>query len=329
MKKIYFLGFLLISALLIRCSGNPEAEGDTSFANGKYTQALSYYMEVKKNNSNNPRLDEKIALSYLHKGQDLYKRRHNLQAFSGNFEKGQDFIPEETSESFNKSYSVLLEQFAQAYYQAKPANEIQKEQYFSKTLELLDLAITFDPDNAQAEKTLQEIKNNNFEQTYEKGKHFYSQAKKEKNPDLYITAEHYLERAVDFAPENTKAQKLLRSVRKKTIAILDMDSDFPIAIPDKKYANGYWMLAFTAMNNSGASLTFDPEKLIVMGANDHAYSFEAEYTAKFDDGLAKAVTLAQRKQIDGTLAFKMKKSVKIRLLKYQLDKNHAVKKYFY
>ena len=329
MKKAYILITILISAFLLRCGGNPEAEGDQSFANGKYAQAISYYLEVKKNKPNNPRLDEKIALSYMNKGLELYQRRHNIQAFAGNFEKGQDFIPEETSDTFNKQYSVLLHKLAHAYYTTKPANEIQKEQYFARTLELLDDALTFDENNSAAEKELADIKSSNFEQTFKRGQHFYQQAKREKNPDLYLTAEHYLKRAVDFAPENAEARKILQKVRKKTIAILNMDSDFPIAVPDKKYQKGYWMIAFTAMNNGSEAITFDPQKVTLIDANDQAYQPDGEFTSKMDDGLVKAVSLQPRKQLDGNLAFKTNKAVKLKAIQYDLGDEGMVIKYFY
>lgn len=329
MKKIYLLTAIVISALFLRCGGNPEADGDQSFADGKYVQALSYYFEVKKNKPDNPRLDEKIALSYMNKGLYLYNKRHNLQAFVANFEKGQDFIPEETSEGFNKQYSVLLQKLAHAYYTTKPANEIQKEQYFARTLELLDDALTYDETNTAAEKELADIKTSNFEQTFKRGQHFYQQAKKEKNPDLYLTAEHYLERAVDFAPDNAEAQKTLQKVRKKTIAILNMDSDFPIAVPDKKYQKGYWMIAFTAMNNGSESITFDPQKVTLLDADEHSYKPDPEFTAKMDGGLVKSVSLQTRKQLDGNLAFKTKKAVKLKAIQYDLGNDRVVKKYFY
>ncbi len=329
MNKVYILITILLSAFLLRCGGNPEAEGDQSFANGKYAQAISYYLEVKKNKADNPQLDEKIALSYMNKGFDLYQKRHNIQAFAGNFEKGQDFIPEETSETFNKQYSVLLHKLAHAYYTTKPTNEIQKEQYFARTLELLDDALTFDETNAAAEKELSQIKSSNFKQTFKRGEHFYQQAQKEKNPDLYLTAEHYLERAVDFAPDNKDARKILQKVRKKTIAILNMDSDFPIAVPDKKYQKGFWMIAFTAMNNGSETIVFDPQKVTILDANEQVFQPDPEFTAKLDDGLVKAVSLKPRKQLDGSLAFKTQKAVKIKSIQYDLGNDKIVKKNFY
>ncbi len=329
MKKMYLLSMLIISALLIQCGGNPEQDGDQAFAQKKFNQALSYYLQAKKADFQNQKINEKIALSYMHKGQQLFAKTHNVESFSGNFEKGENFIPEtETSPEFDAQYSAMLHELAKAYRQAKPANEIQKEQYFSKTLDLLDRALTFNPDNGDAEKTLADIKNENFKQTYEKGMRFLKQAKREKNPDLYLTAERYLKRAVFFNPDDEKALKSLKSVRKKTLAVLDMNGDFPFAIADRQYKDGRFLLAFTALNNGGETLTFDPLKLMLVTADEQEIALDVAYTEKFDNGLTKTVILEPRKQIDGTLAFAVKKSRRIISLNYPLSEEKQVRKYF-
>ncbi len=329
MKKLYFISMVLIGVFLIQCGGNPEQDGDQAFAQKKYNQALSYYLQAKKADSKNQKIDEKIALSYMHKGQQLFARTHNVESFSGNFEKGENFIPEtETSPEFDTKYSAMLHELAKAYRQAKPANEIQKEQYFSKTLDLLDRSLTYNPDNRDAEKTLADIKAENFKQTYEKGMRFLKQAKREKNPDLYLTAERYLKRAVFFNPDDKKALSSLKTARKKTLAVLDMDMDFPFAIADKQYKDGRLLLAFTALNNGGETMEFDPLKLVLITSDDQEIALDVAYTEKFDNGLTKKMTLEPRKQIDGTLTFKIKKSRRILSLNYPLTEEKQVRKYF-
>jgi len=329
MRKMYLIAMLLIGAFMIQCGGNPEQDGDQAFSQKKFNQALSYYLQVKKTTPNNPKIDEKIALSYMHKGLQLFTKTHNIESFAGNFEKGENLIPEtETSPEFDTQYSGLLHELAKAYRQAKPANEIQKEQYLSRTLDLLDLALTYNPDNSEAEKTLADIKSENFKHTYEKGMRFLKQAKREKNPDLYLTAEHYLKRAVFFNPDDEKALSSLKSVRKKTPAVLDMDMDFPFAIADRQYKDGRLLLAFTALNNGGETMEFDPQKLVLITPDDLEITLDIAYTEKFDNGLTKKMTLEPRKQIDGTLAFAIKKSRRIISLNYPLTEEKQVRKYF-
>ena len=327
--RIYLLTILILSGLiLVQCGGNPEQDGDQAYAQGKYNQALNYFLEVKKSSPDNPKINEKIALSYMQRGLQLYQKRKKVAPFIGNFEKGENFIPQtETTPEFDQAYSDLLLKLAKAYNSAKPANAIQKERYFSKTLELLDMSLAYNSDNQEAEKTLDQIKADNFKQTFEKGLTFFNQAKKEKNPDLYLSAEHYLKRAVSFDPENNEALKKLSDTRKKTLSILDMDVDLPMAIADKQYSDGHLLVAFTAINNTGAALEFDPSKLSLSDNTEQLIRLDKVYTEKFDDGLVKKTNLATRAQLDGTLAFAISKNKKIISLNYEMPSGKIIKKY--
>ena len=328
MKKINLFSVLLLSAFIIQCGGNPEQDGDNAYDQGKYNQALSYYLQVKKSNPDNPKINEKIALAYMQKGLQIFEKTKNIAAFSGNFEKGENFIPEaETSPEFDGAYSILQYKLALAYHEAKPANEIQKEQYFTKTLDLLEMALVYNSENTEAENQLTQIKTENFEETYQKGLGFFTQAKKEKNPDLYLSAEHYLKRAVFFDPENPDALKQLGLVRRKTMSILDIDSRFPIAIADKQYANNHLLIAVTAMNNTGEDMTFDPQKITLVGTDGQKITLDTEFTGKFEDGLVETKAMTPRQQIDGTLAFAVKKSLDIVSINYALTEETEVVKY--
>lgn len=328
MKKYLLVVLIFAGLICIRCGGNPEQEGDQAYALGKYNQALTYFLEVKKSNPDNPSINEKIALTYMQRGYQLYQKTKKVEPFSGNFEKGENFIPEtETSEAFDLEYSNLLHKLGTAYHVVKPANAIQKEQYFSKTLDLLDLALTYNPDNQTAESTLVQIRADNFKETFEKGLTFFKQAKSEKNPDLFLSAEHYLNRAVAFDPENKDARKKLTDARKKTLSILDMDSDLPMAIADKQYSDGHLLIAFTAVNNTGDALDFDPAKLSLSADGDQLIGLDMPYTEKFDDGLIKKTNMAARKQLDGTLAFAIAKNKKIISLNYEMPSGKIIKKY--
>jgi len=329
MKLRYFAILLFLSgSLFIRCGGNPEADGDQAYAKGNYNQALTYYLEVKKSQPNNPKINEKIALTYMQRGLQFFKKQHNLVAFDGNFDKGEEFIPEETSENFNKEYSKMLYELGMAYHNSQPENQIQKEQYFTKMLDNLNDALLYDENNSAAKKALEDIKRENFQQTYDKGLRFFKQAKKEKNLDLYLTAERYLNRAASFNPDSKEAQKDLKLVRKKTLSIVDMDETFPVAVADYKYQGKFLLIAFTGINNSGANFEFDPAKVKLIDIEENVYTFDAKETAKYDDGLTQKVILAPRKQLDGTLAFAIRRGVKISHLAYELAEGKEVKKYF-
>ena len=319
---------IMIGLIIFSCGGNPEQEGDVAFQQQKYNQAISFYLQVKKSQAENSTINEKIALAYMYKGKQLFDRTHNIDAFAGNFEKGEDFIPDaELSANFEASYSRVLYELAKAYHESKANNEIQHEQYFRRTLDLLDMALTYDENNAPADSLLAQIKADNFEQTYNKGMDFFHKAHKGRNSDLYLTAQYYLERAVYFDPQNEDARKNLKKVRAKTMSILDMDSALPIAIAETKYFKDHYLLAITVLNTGSATIEFDPQKLTLVDAQDNVYQVDGPFTEKFDDGIYKAVPIEARKQLDGTVAFALKKKQKLVSLNYALDDEQVVKKY--
>ena len=329
MKFPGFLFLILFSlSLFVSCAGDPQGEGDEAYAQGKFSQALNFYLQAKKNQPDNPKINEKIALTYMQRGLQFYQKRKNLESFIRNFDMGEERIPREASDTFNKAYSKLLYELAMAYHNTPPANEIQKEQYFTKTLENLDDALLYDEGNDKAEKALQEIRSANFQKTFDKGVGFFKQAKKERNPDLYMAAERYLKRAVSFSPENSDAQKYLSRTRKKTLAIVNMEEVLPIAVADYKYSRKYFLVAFSAINNSTDPFNFTPQQVKLVDAEDNVYSVDTEHTSKFDDGLDKTIVIQPRKQLDGTLAFAVAKKVKISQIKYVFEDGREVIKYF-
>ncbi|MBN2424381.1 MAG: hypothetical protein JXR46_09275 [Calditrichaceae bacterium] len=331
MKSLSFLfSIIFLSFLLIQCGGNPEAEGDDFYAQGKYKQALSKYLEVKKNQPQNSIIDEKIALAYMQYGNEMFEKRSSLTSFVGNFEKAQEYIhPDEAGPDFKKEYSKTLYKLAVAYNTTKPDNEIQKEQYFSSTLENLEKALEYDPQNTEAEALLSEIKSANFQKMYDKGMEFYKQAKKEKtNGDLYLSAEFYLKRAVSFDPLNEEAKKQLSLIRKETLSIANPHSDFPYVVAAMQYRGPHLFIAFTGFNNIGEDMTFDPAKLILIDEEGNEYDYDKEQTAELKGGLTTAKVLKARERLDCDLAYKIAKSVKLSRLSYEMDNGAFIDKYF-
>jgi ribosomal protein S16 len=324
----YWIMFLLFSLFLISCSSDPVADGDKAFAEGKYGPALNYYMQAKKTNPENAQIDEKIAYTYMKRGAQLYERTRNIDSFSGNFEKGEGFIPDNLSEEFKAQYSEMLFRLADAYYHTKPANEIQKEQYFTKTLDNLEAALNYDPQNTPADSLLASIKQENFQRMFDRGVEFYEQAKKERtNEELYLTAERYLNRAVFFNPDNDEAKKYLELTRKNTLRILDTDQDFPLAVAGIQQSGDFLVFDITGLNNTGAELEFNPNHMYVTDEAQNRYEIDSEQTAKDESGLTEPATLQARDRIDGILAFRIDKSVDPVYLSYEPDQMVMSKKY--
>lgn len=313
--------------VLSSCGSDPVADGDTAYAEGKYGPAINYYLQAKKGQPENTAIDEKIALCYMKRGQGLYARTKNLDSFSGNFEKGEGFIPAVSSQEFEKEYSKLLFQLAYAYYKTAPSNEIQKEQYFTKTLDYLELASANDPGNTSADSLLAAIKHDNFQRMYDKGVGFYQQAKKENTNELFLSAETYLKRAVFFNPDSKEAKKYLKMTREETLKILDTDQDFPIAVAAMKRMGDFLLVDLTGLNNSGNVIEFDPAKISLLDEAGNSYTFNPEETAKYESGLTKVTSLKARDRIDGIVAIAIGKSVQPAILAYQLDESMTSKKY--
>lgn len=325
-----FLSIVLFIAFLLRCGSDPIAEGDKAYAEGNFNGALKAYFEAKKAQPDNQIVDEKIVLAYTQRGLDLYKKTKNLNTFIGNHEKAIKYVPKTmASADFKKEYSKLLFKLAQAYYTTKAENPIQEEQYFAKTLDYLDEALLLDDQNTIADSMLNAIREANFQKMFDKGKTFFAQAKKEKkNLELYLSAEFYISRAVSFNPTDEKAQKLLKQVREKTLKILDLKKDIPLAVANMKRTATHTLLDITAFNNMGVEVTFDPAKLKIIDIDNNEYGVDVKETDKYDRALTKAVKMEPRKQVDGNVAFAVEKSVGLLYLQYELPDGKLVKKYF-
>ncbi|WP_456442674.1 DUF4352 domain-containing protein [Caldithrix abyssi] len=328
-----FIGLIIALSLIVsRCGKNPEAEGDNAYAQGKYNQALTYYLKVKKEQPDNAKINEKLALTYMQRGLALYKLRKNLDAFQLNYEKSQEFLPSDTlSEHFKKEYSKLLYELALAYHNASPKNDIQKEKYFTLTLDYLQKALEYDSTNTQADAKLSEIRTVNFQKYFDKGKNFYLQARKDRrNANLYLNAEVYLLQAVRLNPNSEEAKNLLKKVRQKTITILDISNDLPLAlaIGGQKYMDGNLALSITVFNNTVDTYSISPDRFTLFDKQGNAYQFAAEKTAKFSKGLTEPTTIDPKKEIAFVLVFPVSKKTALDRLIYETEDGIVVYKYF-
>ncbi len=321
---------LMMVTLIYRCGSNNEAEGDQAYAGGKYDQAINYYLKAKKERPEDASIKGKIALSYMQKGLFLYRRTQNLEAFTGNFEKAKDFIPKENpTVHFDTTYSRLLYELARAYHEARPANEIQKEQYFNNKLKHLEKAIQIHAENQAARDFLQQIREDNFQRMYDKGLSLFKQARRERrNGDLFLSAEYYLRKAVDFDPQNVEARNYLKQVRNETISILDMDQILPIAVAAQKQMGGRRLLDLAVLNNSGETLVFDPNQLTIVDRRGNSHAFDPEETKRYEGGLTEARTLKAREQLNATIAVALPASAEADRLVYKIDDEETVVKYF-
>jgi len=319
---------LLPLAFLFSCGGNPLENGNKAYADGKYKEAIGFYKEAQKSAPEDVLLKEKIALSYMHQGHELYKRRKNIKAFEGNYNKALGLLEDDiNTPELKKDYSNLLYELAKAYNTTKPSNAIQKKQYLNKILEYLEVAIEFDESNQEANDLLTQVKADNFQGMFDKGVGYYKNAKKNKVGDDYLLAEFYLAKAVSFNQEDKEAAKYLKLTRKKTLSIPDFDTVFPLAIAGIQQKGKFTTVDFTIFNNTNETATIKAENFTLIDKDGNSYTFNSEQTDKFEGGLTKPVEVKSTKRLDAILSFPAAKSIHLDYIAYEDEKGNEIKKY--
>lgn len=328
--KHFFFFILVTSFFLFQCGGSKLEEGDANFSKGEYTQALNNYLAYKKANPDDKSVNPKIALAYMNHGKELFAKTKNIDAFSGNFEKAQKFLDNGFSlPEHQKSYSQLLFNLASAYNQAKPQNEIQKEQFFNNTLDYLNMALDIDADNYKADSLLSQIYQENFQKMFDKGQEFYTRAQKEKNnPDLFLSAEKYLVKAVKFNPGNEEAQDYLSKTRKQTLGILKSNFPFSFCIPNYKQTKTTLFVDLTGQNFSNEKFVFTFANLELKSSKGNIYQINPAKTAELKVALQDGQVIEPRKRIDGQLIFDVEPDVKLEAIIYNISPTEQVIKYF-
>ena len=332
LQRIFSSVFILffVSLIAIQCGSDPAAEGEKAFEAANYNLAIKHFLEARKQNpAEKQQYEEKIALAYMLRGKNLYNTNKNVKSFSGNFEKALDYLPSESSESFQKEYSQVLFELAVAYMVTRPENEIQKEENLNKTLGYLEDALVNDGSNSKADSLLEKIKADNFQKMLNKGKDFYSKAGKKGNSDYYITAEYYFQRAAYFDLHDTQAKNMLAKTRAKTLSILDNREDFAMAVADMSKQGGNLILDLTIKNYATTPVSLDLKSFELTDVDGNTYPLNQ----KMMDETFKAKRLQNQKLgdlkfVDGIIVFSVPAKTNIEYLGYRLNEDETVKKYF-
>jgi hypothetical protein len=212
---------------------------------------------------------------------------------------------------------------------ARPENEIQKEEYLNKTLNYLEDALVNDENNSNASELLDKIKSDNFQKMLNKGKDFYSKAGRTKNNDYYINAEYYFQRAAYFDIHNKDAEKMLSKTRKKTLSILNNRDDLAMAVADMSRQSQNLILDLTIKNYATSPITLDVKNFEIVDVNGNSYKInEQMMNEKFKDKKLKNQKLAELKLAEGYIVFSIPKKAKIDYMGYQLSEEETAKKYF-
>jgi tetratricopeptide (TPR) repeat protein len=328
MKYVKILFLIAAVSIFWACGSNPAEKGEKAFQEGNYNIAIKHFVEAKSQNPADQSYAEKIALSYMYRGKELFGMRRNLKAYSGNFEKASDFIPDNPSPEFKKQYSEILYDLSQAYMKTKPNNEIEKEEFLNKAIEYLEEALYQNAQNTVAEEYLNTIKSDNFQKMLDKGNDFYEKARKSKNYDLYFSAEYYFKKASYFDIHNTDAKNMLSKTREKTLSVLNFREDLAMAVADYTYQSGNFIMDLTMKNFMRNPVPIDINNFELVDSDGNTYPVNTSIMKeKFSKKSIKNVKLAELKTVDGIIAFAVPKKVNFDYVAYNLPDGKSVKKY--
>jgi len=329
MKYLSILIITLFLFTLMQCGGSKLEEGDTHYANAKYTQAINSYLAHKKSNPDTTGINAKIVLAYINKGKQLFGKSRNIDAFAGNYEKALDYLDDDLPPEQKAEYSQLLYDLAIAYRNTKPNNDIQKEKYFNNTLDYLQLAMDSDPQNMTADSMLNSIYMENFQKMFDKGVTYYNRAKKERNnADLYLSAESYFKKAAQFNSEHEEASKYLSNTRKNTLGVLQNIHPMSFCVPNYKIDKKSCFIAFAAKNFSNDPITVDINALTLNTKDGQVINVDLKKTAELEKALKEKAELKAFDLIEGQVVYTLEPNTELDYIAYNYDDGMIVKKYF-
>jgi hypothetical protein len=327
--KIFFYTLLAVFAILnLYCGSNPGEEAEKAFQSGNYSMALKLYLEAKVKNPQDQSLNEKIALTFMYRGQELYQKSNNIKSFSGNYDKAVTYIPENPGEEFKKSYSKMLLSLAQGYLDSKPQNDIEKEDFLNKAISHLEDAMYHDETNTGAESLLTKVKSDNFQKMLDQGKELFRQAEKQKNNDHYFTAEYYFKKANEFDIYNPEAKNLLSKTRERTITLINVKDDLAIAIGDYANKAGELIIVVVLRNHMTEPVSIDVNNFVLADIEGNTYALDKNtMDSKYASTKMKSGNMASGDR-EGWLVYKVPANIKLEYLGYKLDNGQVLKKYF-
>jgi len=328
MKLQKILILLIPLFMLWSCGSNPAEEGEKAFKDGNYNMAIKHFVEARQQKPDNQGYAEKIALSYMLRGKELFDMRNNLKAFTGNFEKASEFMPDNPSPEFKQKYSDILYELSSAYMHTKPNNDIEKEEFLNKAIEYLEEAQFQNPQNTAAVEYLDEIKTENFQKMLDKGNDFYNKAERGKNYDLYFSAEYYFKKAAYFDIHNKEAKKMLSKTREKTISVLNFREDLAMAVADYTYQSGNFILDLTLKNFMREPVKIELGNFELTDNDGNNYQVNQKMmTEKFGAKSLKNMELGELKTLDGIIVFSVPKKMDLDYIAYRMPSGQVAKKY--
>ncbi|GAB4343828.1 MAG: hypothetical protein Kow0037_32210 [Calditrichia bacterium] len=313
MRNIYLISTLFALFLYLSgCGPSKLEEANQAMKSGKYAQALKLYLELQKEQPENSDLKGKIALAYFKHGEEIYQQRKVLSAFEYRVEAGLKYLPEDLPDSSRQMVSEVFHSLAKAYENAPPENEIQKKEFFKKALNYYEESLRYNPDNQAAKADFSMFKTSHFQEMLNRGKNYLKRGKSD--PLNYLTAEYYLEKAAQFDPENSEAQKLLKEARKAGLNVLDISQNVPLAVTDQIKKSDFQAFFIVVQNLSDSKIEIKPENFIFISADGK--EFPGEISEKVGNPLPRK-TLNPEEEASGVVALTVTPQPKISRIEYR------------
>lgn len=323
---------IILAISAIYCGSDLIEEGKKAYSEGDYTQAIRLLTEAQKDDSTNRSYNDIIFLSYLYRGEELYHKTSNVDAFEGNFEKAKEYLPANPTVEFKVKYSKMLLSLAKAYYKDKPGTDLEKEENFESAFSRVKQAIILDSTNSSADSMLAQLKIDHFQGLVDKGENLYNKAGRTGNADLYYTAEYYLKEALEFEPENQKILNLLNKIVQKTLPVLNYREDVSLAVAGLTRERKAISMTLSVKNytNKPVSINLTNFKLVDREGNSYNVSEdEMQKIELFGETCIKNSILNQANpSIEGVIAFDAPKDAKLAYINYRINNSKFARKYF-
>jgi tetratricopeptide (TPR) repeat protein len=331
-RYLLYLSLIFLSISSIFCGADLVEEGKKAYSAGNYTQAIKLLTEAQKEDSTLHSFDNMICLAYLYRGKEVYQKTRNVDAYDGNFEKAEKYLPTNPTTEFNQKYSGLLLSLAQAYYKVKPKTENEKETYFENALHRVKQAMAVDSTNSSADSLLAVLKADHFQGLVDKGENLYKKAGRTGNADLYYTAEYYLKEALVFEPENKKILGLLNKIVQKTLPVLNYREDVSMAVAGLTRERKAIIMTLSVKNYTDKPVSLNLTNFNLVDKDGNKYSVNEDEMKKYElfgeACIENAVLNQSSPSAEGLIAFSAPTDAQLAYVNYQITNNKFVRKYF-
>jgi hypothetical protein len=318
--------------ILIACSDNLAEKGKEAYHSGDYNQAIDLLTSIKQEEAIDPQLNEMIALAYMYRGKDLFDKTLNIKAYAGNYQLSKPYIPLEPSEEFKVEYTQLMVAMAEAYRKIIPKNNLEKEQFYAKTLEALHKAQELDSANVRMQDIFAQLREENFQTLFQKAQSMYNRAQRTKDWDLLFTAEILLNDAGELDPKNKEVLKLRRQIRQAALGVLNYRDGISMAITQRLYDKDKLVMYLAIENYLDKSITIDIAQIELVDVSGRVYGVDQKEMRVRElfgqPSLKNTVLNSENAYTAGVVAFDIPKNRGVSLLRLKQNNQEIAVKYF-